>query len=171
MNVILATDRLVLRQMSVSDAIHLLEIFSDPAAMKYYPSTKNRSETLQWIEWNQLNYQRYDAGLWIIEKKSSGAFIGQCGIVPQSIEGKTEFEIGYLFKRSYWGKGFASEAAMGCKYYGFNELLLPKLISLIDIKNNRSVKVAERIGMRLEKNVVKWEKMNHLYSVYNRDRG
>ncbi|ALC81244.1 MULTISPECIES: GNAT family N-acetyltransferase [Bacillus] len=163
--IIMSTDRLTLRQMRKDDINHLLEIFSDPVAMKYYPSTKDESAANEWIDWTLSNYEKFGLGLWIVEAKETGEFLGQCGIVPQDIEGTIEMEIGYLFVRSKWGNGYATEAALACKNYGFNQLELPKLISLPDINNKPSIKVAERIGMILDKKIYKWEKDVYVYSV------
>lgn len=146
---IMKTDRLILRKMRRNDAENLLEIFSDPTAMEYYPSTKNEKQTLQWIDWTIDNYEKHGTGLWVAEHKQTGEFLGQCGIVPQEVEGSNEMEIGYLFKRN-----------------GFESFHLKKIVSLPDAKNLPSRKVAERIGMTLEKTIHKWGKEIAVYSVY-----
>lgn len=162
---ILFTERLILRKMIQDDAGHLLEIFSDPEAMRYYPSTKNDNETREWINWTLNNYAKYGVGLWIVEDKATGDFLGQCGIVPQEVDGETKMEIGYLFVRRAWGKGYATEAAMACKKYGFDHLNQSEMISLVDVHNIPSSKVAERIGMSVKKQINKWEKEILVYSV------
>lgn len=162
---ILTTERLILRKMNQDDASHLLKIFSDPEAMRYYPSTKNENETREWINWTLNNYAKYGVGLWIVEDKATGDFLGQCGIVPQEVDGETKMEIGYLFVRRAWGKGYATEAAMACKKYGFEHLNQSEMISLVDVHNIPSSKVAERIGMSVKKQINKWEKEILVYSV------
>ena len=164
-NPILITERLILRKMNHDDAVHLLEIFSDPEAMRYYPSTKNKKQTMEWIDWTLANYDKFDVGLWIVEDKETGEFLGQCGIVPQDIDGVLEMEIGYLFVRRAWGNGYATEAAMACRNYGFNQLKLNRIISLPDVNNIPSTRVAERIGMTAEKKINKWSKEVFVYSV------
>jgi len=166
-NPVLSTERLILRRMTEDDAGKLMEIFSDPVAMKYYPSTKNEDETMEWINWTLKNYDEYGVGLWIVEDKGTGEFLGQCGIVPQEVDGIMEMEIGYLFARRVWGKGYATEAALACKNYGFEQLKLSRIISLPDVNNVPSAKVAERIGMRVMKTINKWGKEVFVYSVTN----
>lgn len=165
-DVVLRTDRLILRQMGRDDAHLLQQIFADPIAMKYYPSTKDNQETMEWIDWTLRNYEECGAGLWIVENRINGDFLGQCGIVPQIVEGVREMEIGYLFARRVWGNGYATEAAKACKHYGFEQMKLRKIVSLPDASNKPSARVAERIGMTLEKQIVKWNKDVLVYSVY-----
>jgi RimJ/RimL family protein N-acetyltransferase len=162
---ILITERLILRKMNQEDACHLLQIFSDPVAMRYYPSTKNENETREWINWTLNNYAKYGVGLWIVEDKATGDFLGQCGIVPQEVDGEIKMEIGYLFVRRAWGKGYATEAATACKKFGFEQLNESEMISLVDVHNIPSAKVAERIGMSVKKKINKWEKEILVYSV------
>lgn len=92
---------------------------------------------MDWIDWTLGNYERHGTGLWIVENKGTGEFLGQCGIVPQEVEGVSEMEIGYLFARRAWGNGYATEAAAACKRYGFEELNLQKLVSLTDRHDTR----------------------------------
>ncbi|MFD2043209.1 GNAT family N-acetyltransferase [Ornithinibacillus salinisoli] len=164
-NIVLTTERLILREMTTDDVDKLMEIFSDPEAMKYYPSTKNKEQTIDWINWTLNNYAKYGVGLWIVEDRETGDFLGQCGIVPQEVDGVTEMEIGYLFAKRVWGNGYATEAASACKNYGFEKLKLKKIISLPDVNNIPSTRVAERIGMEVEKKIVKWGKEVSVYSI------
>ncbi|MEC3609339.1 GNAT family N-acetyltransferase [Bacillus glycinifermentans] len=163
-DIVLTTGRLTLRHMTKKDVCNLLEIFSDPIAMEYYPSTKDEEQTIEWIDRMLNNYAKHGTGIWIVEHKETGEFLGQCGIVPQEVEGVREMEIGYSFARRVWGNGYATEAAAACKRYGFENMNVQKLVSLIDIKNLASRKVAERIGMTPEKHIRKWGKEIVVYA-------
>ncbi|WP_372508770.1 GNAT family N-acetyltransferase [Pseudalkalibacillus decolorationis] len=160
----LETDRLHLRSLTMSDVCHLMKIFSDPVAMAYYPSTKTETEAKQWIEWNLQNYQAFNVGLWAVELKKDQTFVGQCGIVPQKVNGIIQMEIGYSFIREFWGNGFATEAAKSCLNYGFQTCQYPKMISLITPNNTPSIAVAQRIGMKKECQIIKWDRPIHVYS-------
>ena len=162
---ILETERMVLRRMEMADVDDLMGIFSDPVAMRHYPATKSKDEVEGWVRWVHRSYEKDGFGLWLATLKDSGDFAGQCGLVRQEVEGEDEVEIGYLFLRKLWGQGLATEAARGCKEYGFDLLGLGRLVSLIAPDNLPSRRVAEKVGMTLEREVYKWERQICLYSV------
>ena len=161
---IFSTERLILRKMVRDDEDTLLALFSDKEVMTYYPSCKNRQDTVKWIEWTLHHYNGYGFGMWIVEDRASGQFLGQCGLVLQKLAHGVEVELGYLFAKRHWGRGFATEAAFACKKYAFTELGLSKLVSLIDPQNNASLKVAKRIGMTYHSTISKWDKQLALYA-------
>ncbi len=162
---VLETERLRLRRLSFDDTDRLLGIFSDPEAMRYYPSTKDRDETELWIKNQVGSYLRYGFGLWAVELRDEGVFVGQCGLTVQEVAGVREIELGYLFLREHWHRGLATEAAAGCRDHALETLGLSRLISLIDPANLPSRRVAERIGMKLERNVEKWDKQLCVYAL------
>ena len=163
--VVIETSRMTLRQMSMGDVDHLLGIFADPGAMRYYPGTKDAAEARSWIRWTLDSYQAHGFGLWIASLKSTHEFAGQCGLTVQEVEGRQEVEIGYLFLRALWGQGLATEAARACRDYGFAQLGFTRLVSLIDVRNAASRRVAEKVGMTLEKEITKWGKAVCLYAI------
>ncbi len=164
-DVIITTERLNLRKMTTQDGSNLLQIFSDPVAMRYYPSTMNEAETMGWIRRTLDHYATFGVGFWVVEDKRTGRFLGQCGIIPQDLAESRQMEIAYLLVRREWGQGYATEAASACKQYGFETMGYPKLVSLIDVYNTPSIRVAERIGMQVEQIIIKWGKEVRVYSV------
>lgn len=165
MNNLFQTERLYFRHMNHADTDRLLALFQDEKVMAYYPSKKNRQDTLEWIEWTLQNYRSYGIGLWILELKEERELIGQCGLVPKKIDGKVEIEIGYLLAQKHWNKGLATEAASSCLRYGLHDLSFNRIVSLIDPLNTPSIRVAEKIGMTFEKSVNKWGKSLMMYSI------
>jgi RimJ/RimL family protein N-acetyltransferase len=163
------TARLSFRELTDADVDNLQLIFADPIALRHYPSTKDIAETQQWIDWSRQNYQRCGHGLWAVHLRSTDEFIGQCGLIPQNIRDQQEIEIGYLFRRSHWGHGFATEAAAACRDFGFSNIRIEKLVSFIDPANEPSQRVAKRIGMTLEKLLRpqenRWQKEVCVYSI------
>ena len=161
----LETERMVLRRMEMSDVDDLMGIFSDPVAMRYYPGTKSRREAEDWVRRMLASYRDNGFGLWAAILKDSDEFAGQCGLTVQEVEGEEEVEIGYLFLRQFWGRGLATEAARASRDHGFHTLGYKRLVSLIDPRNLPSRRVAERVGLTLEKEVWKWNKKICVYAI------
>ena len=164
-DIVLRTERMVLREMVPEDVDDLMRIFSDPEAMRYYPSTKTREEAERWVDWVARSYEENGFGLWACVLRETGEFCGQCGLVPQEVGGRREVEVGYLFVRGFWGRGLATEAARASRDFGFERLDRRRLVSLIDPRNTASRRVAERIGMRPEKELEWRGKPTCVYSV------
>ena len=86
--------------------------------------------------------------------------IGQCGLTMQSWGERQVLEIGYLFQRSYWHQGYATEAAIACKEYAFEKLGAEEVFSIIRDTNLASQNVAKRNGMTVRGSFVK-----HYYGI------
>jgi RimJ/RimL family protein N-acetyltransferase len=153
--IILETPRLVLRHLVMDDLNDLFALYRDPEIRQYFPEgVLNLEETKEELEWHMNGHPKYpDLGLWATIHKETGKFIGRCGLLPWEIDDKLEIEIAYLLDKSFWHQGLATEAATGILQYGFENLNLSRLICLIDPNNVPSQKVAERIGMTLERKV------------------
>jgi [ribosomal protein S5]-alanine N-acetyltransferase len=165
---ILETERLYLRELKQEDLDRLHAIFSDEETMRFYPAPFTREQTGQWIKKNQERYRKDGFGLWGVCLKETDELIGDCGLVRQTVDGRTEIEIGYHIHKKYWSRGFATEAAKACKAYGFHQLHFHKLICLIDPKNIPSIRVAEKIGFTIEKEVFIFGKNHAVYSGYKK---
>jgi [ribosomal protein S5]-alanine N-acetyltransferase len=166
---ILETSRVSLRKFVPGDADALARIISDPETMRYYPAPYDRQGVTTWIERNLRRYANDGFGLWAMVFKESGELIGDCGLTKQAVEGIEEIEIGYHLRRDHWGKGLATEAARAVRDYGFANLKVDRLISLIRPGNAPSRRVAERNGMKLWKEVL-WHDLPHcVYAVQRAD--
>lgn len=155
MALILETNRLLLRHLVMEDLDSLYQLYKDPEIRKYYPEgVLTLEETREELEWHMNGHPKFpELGLWATIYKETGEFIGRGGLLPWKIEDINEVEIAYMIDKRYWNQGLATEAAQGLLSYGFNKLNLSKLICLIDPENIASQKVAEKIGMKLEKKV------------------
>ena len=137
----------------MDDLDALAVIYRDPDVRRYFPEgTLTHEQTKEELEWIiNVYYGEYGFGLWATLHKETDEFVGRCGLLPWTIEGRSEVEVAYLLARRYWGQGLATEAARAILAYGFEELHLSRLICLIDPANQASVNVAVKIGMRLER--------------------
>lgn len=157
---ILETKRLSLREMNNNDLPALSKILQDPTIMAAYEHAFSDEEVLNWFN-NQLNrYKHFGFGLWAVILKQTGQMIGQCGLTLQDFNGMEVLEIGYLFQREFWHKGYAVESAQGCKKYAFETLNSNDVYSIIRDTNIASINVAIRNGMTVKGRIIK-----HYYNI------
>ena len=172
MKTILETDRLFLREFSDSDYNDLCEILQDKDVMYAYDHVFSDDEVKDW--YNKLitgSYKKYGFGLWAVIHKKTDEVLGQCGLTVQELNGEEYLEIGYLFKKKHWHKGYAGEAASGCKKYAFGKLSAEKVCSIIRDTNMASQNVAIRIGMEKVNEIIKhYSNMDVLHYIYETKR-
>src|SRR6266511_1497306 len=151
--IILETKRLIFRHQVIQDLDDLWALYCNPEITKYIPDApRSREEAREELEWHMNGHPRFpELGLWATIHKETGKFIGRCGLLPWTIDERQEVEVAYTIAREYWGQGLATEAAKAILNYGFEQLNLSRLVSLIDAENIASQKVAEKIGMAFEK--------------------
>jgi [ribosomal protein S5]-alanine N-acetyltransferase len=165
----LKTKRLLLRKFEMSDLEQLhRQVFSDAEVMHFGDGPQTREWTRQWIETSLENYKVRGFGPYAVMKKDSPELIGYCGLfLFPEIDGQAEVEIGYRLGRSTWGNGYATEAALAVRDFAQNDLHLHRLIALIDPGNRASIRVAKKLGMQYEKEVMLegYDHPDHLYAL------
>ena len=144
---ILETERLYLRRLRQEDFPALCRILQDEEAMYAYEGAFTDEEVQGWLDRQIRRYQKWDFGLWAVILKETEELIGQCGLTMQQWKEQEVLEIGYLFQRAYWHRGYAIEAASACKRYAFETLKADEVCSIIRDTNIPSQKVALRNGM------------------------
>lgn len=169
---ILETNRLILREMSICDFIDIAKMLQDEEVMYAYEHAFSNEEVFSWINKQMDRYQNDGYGLWAVIEKTSQQFIGQCGITNQQIHDDVVMEVGYLFNKEFWHCGYASEAAKACIDYGFQNLKAEKIYSIIRDTNIASINVAKRNGMKQISTFNKfYYGMDMLHIVFNIERG
>lgn len=150
---ILETKRLSLRHLRPEDEDALFALYRDPEIRRYFPDgTRSLDETREEIQWFLHGHPRHpELGLWATVERASGALLGRCGLLPWKIDGTDEVELAYLINKSHWGQGLATEAAHAIVQYAKTDLKLDRLICLITPGNAASARVAEKVGMRFER--------------------
>jgi [ribosomal protein S5]-alanine N-acetyltransferase len=137
--------------MGHEDLDFIAGMLADPEVMRFYPKPLSRDESLTWIDRQVDRYRTDGHGLWLVVEKTSGAPAGQVGLLNQLVDGVREDEIGYLIHRSFWRRGYASEAALRVRSYAWDTLKRRRVISLIRPGNLPSQGVAGKLEMRVEK--------------------
>ena len=173
--VIVETERLILRQFCLSDADAMNRVFGDAEVMRFGDGVK----TAEWIhDWLCRCLEKYQqkSGIepWAVVEKGSQEAIGYCGLFYfPDVCGQRETEIGFRLARAYWGRGYATEAVLAVRDYGFNTLRIPRLISMIDPQNIASIRVAEKAGMQYEKDVMfeGYTHPDHVYAIARESGG
>jgi [ribosomal protein S5]-alanine N-acetyltransferase len=142
---VIQTRRLGMRRYVADDLEALRAVFADPYATKFYPAMHETAALERWIGWNLRNYADHGFGLWALELRETGAFIGDAGITYQTPEGERILEIGWHVHPAFRSMGYATEAAEACLEFGFANLKADTLASIVDPANAASIKVATRV--------------------------
>jgi len=146
----LETERLILRTYRLSDFEDHLKLCADPDVMRYLIGGKPMSRLEAWRHmaflvghWELLGY-----GYFAAEEKGTGRFVGRIGFTNP--EGWPGFEVGWTIAPEFQGRGFATEGGRFLLQHAFNEMGRDHVISVIHPDNTPSIRVAERLGEKLE---------------------
>jgi RimJ/RimL family protein N-acetyltransferase len=144
------TERLILRQWRDADRGPFAALNADPEVMRYFPAPYTPDESNEAIDRQTKWIAERGWGLWAVEVRETGRFIGFVGLsVPRhELPFLPCVEIGWRLAKEAWGQGFASEAARASLAYGFDVLKLTEIVSFTALANGPSRRVMERIGMR-----------------------
>src|SRR5262245_46264765 len=159
------TERLKLRAVRESDLDSYTEMMADGDVARYLGDGKPLARPDAWRQMALVlgHWQLRGFGLWAVEEKATGEFVGRVGCwMP---EGWPGFEVGWALRRAFWGKGYATEAARESLAFAFAELGRPRVCSLIRPENAPSIRVAERLGERLDGRVELMGKESLVYVI------
>ena len=145
----LRTERLLLRRWRASDRAAFAALNADPEVMRHFPAPLSREESDALIEEIEGRLEREGWGLWALELRATGRFIGFTGLSRPSFQAHftPAVEIGWRLAREAWGQGYATEAARAAARFGFEDLGLEQLVSFTAAGNARSRAVMHRLGM------------------------
>jgi ribosomal-protein-alanine N-acetyltransferase len=159
----LETERLLLRPPAASDVDDYIRFMSDPDVVRYLGdgAVKPPEDIADTLASHIVSHERDGYGLCTVLRKRDGAFLGRVGLLVWNAAtwrpttaaeafGPTETEVGWAIAREHWGRGYATEAALAVRDFALGELGLTRLISLIQQGNAASIRVAEKLGERLE---------------------
>ena len=150
--VAIETQRLLLRRWQESDLDVFMLMNADPDVMRYFPDALNAEETKSFYDSIQQEFSEYGYGLYAVEEKDNGCFIGFIGFHRASFD--ADFcpciEIGWRLYKQYWDKGYATEGAKACLKHGFENLAFDEVVSFTAIENIKSQRVMQKSGMQFE---------------------
>lgn len=149
------TPRLLLRTFRLDDLPHYAALNADLEVVEFLggvPLTPEDSDDT--AEWAEDLHAREGIGLLAVERREDGRFLGMCGLHHLEEWYPDDIEVGWRLARRYWGHGYATEAATAWLDHGFGALGLPRVISVTDRPNARSIAVMRRLGMVLDHEAV-----------------
>ena len=161
----LTTERLDLRPLEPEDLDDLAALLGDPVGMASWPAPLTYEETRSWIERNRTRCETDGFGRCAVIWRETGALVGDAGLISTVVEDTPEIELGWVVRRDLWGRGIATEAGAAWRDYAFDTLGLTRIVSMIDEANTASRRVAEKLGMSLERPAMWGEDPMLMYSL------
>lgn len=147
------TDRIIFRQWKDEDRQPFARMNGDPLVMQYLPRSLDEKASNHLVDKFQAHFDKYGYGLYALERKEDGAFMGFTGLntveftAPFTSPKKPATEIAWRLDYEYWGKGYGSEAAQAVLNHGLKKLKLPEIVAFTVFDNTRTIALIEKIGM------------------------
>lgn len=155
MTYILETERLALREWRPEDADALYVLMSDPEVMRYVDVGRpweSVARVSEWIEKLVMSYRTRGFSRWAVVEREGGLVVGSCGFVPLPWSG--EIDVGYMFRRDRWGRGYAGEITAAALRYGFERYGFREVVASIAPENAASRRVLEKLGFAYRGNEI-----------------
>ena len=169
----LVTERLLLRRLTEEDFPKVFAILGDPEVMYAWEHGFSEEEAHEWLERTFKRYEEDGFGHYAVELRDTGEFVGMVGMIRETLGGKELLGIGWMLRKDCWGHGYATEAAQAVLHDAFERLGAKEIVADIRPENTASIRVAERLGMRAEYEVVKryrGKDMPHIVYVIKKDK-
>jgi [ribosomal protein S5]-alanine N-acetyltransferase len=153
MKKIVETERLLLREIELSDVNDMFEMDSDPAVHIYIENqpVKTKEEVRDSIIYFQNQQIENGVSAYAVIDKQSDEFLGWAGFLysKEPVNNQINFyELGYRFKKKHWGKGYATEACQAIIKYAFDRFKINAIYALTDPNNEGSKKVLLKLGFK-----------------------
>lgn len=145
----LNTSRLLLRQWKAEDYVDFRKMGADPEVMEFFPSLLSGEESDAMADKIHALIESKGWGMWAIEEKSTGRFVGFTGLhePDRDLPFTPCVEVGWRLAKSFWGKGYATEAARVALQFGFETLNLDSIVAFTTVNNLKSQAVMKRLNM------------------------
>lgn len=169
--VIIETERLILRKINKNDYLEIAKTLQDIEVMYAWEKSFSDDEVKLWIDENLKRYDKEGYSYFLAINKNDNTVVGVMGPLLEKIENETHIGVAYILNKKSWGKGYAHEGVKACIEYAFNNLNAKNVIAQIRSNNTSSIKVAQKLNMKIIDKYVKVydnKEMEHLiYSIEN----
>jgi len=152
----------------MEDLDAMVTLLGDAEGLTLWGDPLDRNGARAWIERNLNRYQDDGFGRCAVVLRSTGELVGDCGLTRTTVEGTPEVELGWIVRRSHWGQGLATEAALAWRDFAFEVLGLDRIVSMVSEHNPASRRVAEKLGMNVERTAVWGDAPMLMYSLVRR---
>jgi ribosomal-protein-alanine N-acetyltransferase len=155
MKIFAETDRLILREIVEADEEALFRLDSNPEVHRFLGNNpvKDISQIRAVIQMIRGQYADFGIGRWAVIEKTSGNFIGWCGMkyIIEETNGHIHFhDIGYRLIHEYWGKGYATESGKAALSFAFREMELTDIYGMTHVENQGSINVLTKLGLQIK---------------------
>lgn len=152
MKIFAETDRFILREILPTDVDALFELDSDPEVHRYLGNepVTDKNQIVAVITAIRQQYVDNGIGRWAIIDKKTNAFIGWTGIkfvTDLTNKHKNYYDLGYRLMKKYWGQGIATETAIACLAFAFNQLEAAEVYAITDCENTGSINILNKVGL------------------------
>lgn len=152
--VVLRTERLLLRHMTLDDAAFMLGLLNEPSYLRFIGDRNVRTleAARDYILAGPVDMvRRLGFGFYMVELIETGVPVGVCGIAKRDF--LDDVDIGYAFPPQYWGKGYAYEAASAVLAHAKHDIGLKRIVATVRPENAASIRLLEKLGLRFEQSL------------------
>jgi RimJ/RimL family protein N-acetyltransferase len=149
---VLETDRLMLRLLSVEDSAFILQLLNEPSFLLYIgdKGVRTIADAREYILKGPVDsYERFGFGLYLVELKEARVPAGICGLIKR--ETLHDVDIGFAFLPQFWKRGYAFESAAAVLAYGKDVIGLDRIVAITSPDNEASIKVLGKLGLKFER--------------------
>lgn len=144
---ILESVRCIVREGTEEDAAQILGIYEDIEEFSLTKPFANLEEGQRYMrDYRKMVYRLYEYGLWVVEEKESGKLLGVAGLENQIFQGQEYLALGYVIGKNWRGRGYGEEVCRAILDYGKNTLGLRTLHCFVELENEASIRLIEKLG-------------------------
>lgn len=146
----LETSRLVLRPYGPGDLEHVAALYGDPDVTAYTKlGRRGRAQCRTILDGYVRDWETHGFGMFAVFPKPPGAFAGECGLFVLGPGGDAALR--YAIHKDHWGQGLTGEALEAVLSWAFGEVGLPRIVSVVQVRNRASIRVMEKLGFQVER--------------------